>query len=208
MIEKKQQPRVQWGDNGFASVSGFAYVHCANKQGEYFLSQDVWVVVGTGLPADAYLDAPPQPVTGYAIVRAVDSWTLVDDYRGSVAYDKVTRQPSVIDQLGPIPDALTSISPQSNFDVWDDQLVMWVKDTAAEHAWHLAQATHHRQLLMSEASQEIAVLVDALDPSIINDPSDDDHVKLIAWKAYRVELSKIDQQSGYPTDINWPEKPR
>lgn len=202
------EPRVKWGNDGFAAISGWATVYRASLSGEYIGSDEEFVVVGTGLSAGAYLDAPPPLVTGKAIVRIVDGWALVDDHRGSVAYDKVSRQPSVIDQLGPIPDVLTLIAPQSNFDVWDNELVMWVKDLAAEQAWQVEQATYQRQALMSEASQEIAVLVDSLDSSIINDPSDDDQVKLIAWKTYRVELSKIDQQPGYPTVINWPTKPQ
>jgi len=203
------EPRVNWGSDGFASDSGWELVYVASAQtGQYLTSQEVWISVGTGLPAGAYLDEPMPPEQGKAIVRDSGGWVLVDDYRGKTAYNKQTRQPVVIDALGGLPITLTLIPPASPFDVWNDQAQAWVKDEAQEDAWQIQQAQVQRHALMSEASQEIAVLVDALDPTIIGDPSDDDQVKLIAWKTYRVELSKIDQQPGYPDTINWPAKPQ
>lgn len=203
------EPRVTWGVDGFAFASGWELVYVASPQtGEYLTSQEVWVSIGTGLSAGAYLDEPMMAEPGKAIVRQDGAWELVDDHRGQTAYNKQTRQDVVIDTLGPLPSALTLFPPSSQFDVWDEQQRAWVKDDAQENAWLIQQALLQRQYLMSEASQEIAVLVDALDPAIISDPSDDDQVKLIAWKAYRVELSKIDQQPTYPDAINWPTKPQ
>ncbi|MFM5853055.1 tail fiber assembly protein [Aeromonas veronii] len=203
------EPRVIWGVDGFASSSGWELVYVASPQtGEYIASQDVWISIGTGLSAGAYLDEPMAAEPGKAIVRQDGAWVAVDDYRGQTAYNKQTRQDIMIDTLGPLPSTLTLIPPSSQFDVWDEQLGGWIKDDAQEESWLIEQASYQRQHLMAEASQEIAVLIDALDPAIISDPSDDDQVKLIAWKAYRVELSKIDQQNGYPRTINWPAKPQ
>ena len=202
------EPRVIWGDDGFASSDGWSLAHCIEQgTGEYLLTQDVWVSIGTSLPAGAFLDPPPDREQGKAIVRRDGSWVLVDDLRGKTAYNKLTRQPVFIDALGSLPDSLTLASPQSKFDIWSEADNAWVKDEALEDAWLIQQAQSQLQSLMSEASQEISVLVDALDPAIISDPSDGDQVKLIAWKTYRVELSKIDQQPSYPDTINWPVKP-
>ncbi|ELB2792384.1 tail fiber assembly protein [Aeromonas hydrophila] len=203
------EPRVVWGVDGFASSSGWETVYTTHPvTNEYLSTQEVWVSVGTGLPASAYLDEPMQPEHGKAIVRDNGAWILVDDYRGQTAYHKQTRQPVEIDTLGSLPVVLTLTPPSSPFDVWNEQIDGWVKDDALEDAWLIQQAQSQRQVLMGEASQEIAVLVDALDPSIISDPSDDDQVKLKAWKTYRVELSKIDQQPNYPDAIIWPSKPQ
>lgn len=202
------EPQVIWGEDGFASSSGWVTVYTTQPAtSEYLSTQGVWVSIGTGLPAGSYLDKPMQPEQGKAIVRSENGWVLVDDYRGKTAYNKQTRQLVVIDTLGAFPVTLTLISPTSPFDVWNEQAQAWVKDEVQEDTWLILQAQAQRQVLMGEASQEIAVLVDALDPTIIDDPSDDDQVKLIAWKTYRVELSKIDQQPGYPDTINWPTKP-
>lgn len=39
------EPRVVWGEDGFASESGWAFAHCINQStGELLYSQDVWVV--------------------------------------------------------------------------------------------------------------------------------------------------------------------
>lgn len=203
------QPRVIWGVDGFASVSGWETVYTTNPiTNEYLSTQESWISAGTGLPAGAYLDEPMQHEPGKAIVRGDNIWMFVDDYRGQTAYHKQNLQPVVIEALGSLPVILTLISPSSQFDVWNEQVDGWVKDEALEDAWLIQQAQMQRQVLMGEASQEIAVLVDALDPSIISDPSDDDQAKLIAWKTYRVELSKIDQQPNYPDSINWPAKPQ
>ncbi|WP_367863933.1 phage tail assembly chaperone [Pseudomonas nitroreducens] len=32
-------------------------------------------------------------------------------------------------------------------------------------------------------------------------------VKLKEWKQYRVSLSRLDQQAGWPADIQWPVAP-
>lgn len=203
------EPRVIWGEDGFATNDGWCFAHCAiSTTNEYFGSWDVWVSLGTSLPAGAYLEEPMPPVTGKARVREGNTWVLVDDYRGLIAYSKQTRQPQIVDVLGPLSDIFTLLPPTSNFDLWDEQNRMWVKDVAQEEAWLVQQAQALRQSLMNEASQEIAVLVDALDPGIISDPSDADQVKLLAWKTYRIELSKIDQQPGYPRTINLPTKPQ
>lgn len=203
------EPKVTWGSDGFAATSGWALVYTTKLYTfEFYRESEVWISVGTGLPAGAFLDPPPATQEGKAIIRQNGEWCYVDDHRGKTAYNKSTRQSVVVSDLGPLSDALTLTPPVSQFDVWDETQQAWVKDEALEDAWLIEIATTQRQSLMSEASQEIAALVDALDPQIISDPSDADQVKLIAWKAYRVELSKIDQQSGYPDTINWPVKPQ
>lgn len=204
-----KEPRVTWGIDGFASTSGWVLVYIASPQtGEYLGSQEVWISIGTGLPAEAYRDEPMMAEPGKAIVRQGAVWELVDDYRSQTAYNKQTGQDTVVDTPGALPSTLTLMPPSSQFDVWDEQQGKWIKDEEQEGAWLIQQATSQRQHLMAEATQEIAVLTDALDPAIIDTPSPDDKVKLLAWKAYRVELSKIDQQTGYPRTINWPAKPQ
>lgn len=203
------EPRVIWGSDGFASASGWELVYVASPQtGEYLTSQEVWISIGTGLSAGAYRDQPMMAEPGKAIVSLEGAWELVDDHRGQTAYNKQTCQDAVIDTLGALPSTLTLIPPSSQFDAWDEQQGRWVKDEAQEGAWLIQQATSQRQHLMSEATQVIAVLTDALDPAIIDTPSPDDQVKLLAWKLYRVELSKIDLQPGYPQTIHWPAMPQ
>lgn len=203
MIE--QQPRVEWGPDGFASASGWALAHCANELHEYFSSQDVWISVGTGLPASSYLDPPPPAKPGMAIVRAFGAWTLVDDLRGNTAFNKQTRQAVFISELGPLAPELTLVRPESQFDTWDEKTGSWVKDNQAECEWLTQQATYHRSYLLNEASNEITALLDALDPAVISDPDDAVQTKLLEWKQYRASLAVIDC-TVHP--VQWPVKPQ
>lgn len=199
------EPRVIWGEDGFASVSGWAFAHCINQStGELLYSQDVWVVVGTGLPAGAFLDNPPQHEDGKAVVRQNGSWVLVDDLRGTTAYNKQTKQSEVISVLGPLPSDLTLMAPSSQFDVWSESAGCWVKDSQAEQDWLTQYATYQRTALLGEASNEISALLDALDPDVISDPSDAVQAKLLEWKQYRASLAIIDC-SVHP--VQWPSKP-
>lgn len=198
-------PRVQWGSDGFASVSGWALCHSViQATGEFFRSEDSWIVYGTGLPAGAYLDEPPPYKEGMAIVRQDGAWAYVEDHRGKTVFNKTTRQAVVIDALGSISSSLTLLPPQSQFDVWDDVACSWVKDVIAEQAWFTQQAQYQRSSLLGEASIEIAALLDALDPEVISNPDDAVQTKLLEWKRYRADLAVIDC-SVHP--VQWPTKP-
>jgi len=200
------EPRVVWGSDGFAANSGWALAHCINQMtGEYICSQDVWVSVGTSMPAGAFLDQPPPGEQSMAIIRKNGTWSLVEDLRGTTAYNKQTKQSEVISSLGPLPSELTLIPPGSQFDVWDATVGAWVKDGTAEQAWLTQQAQSQRANLLGEASIEIAALLDALDPAIISNPDDQVQAKLMEWKTYRASLAIIDC-SIHP--VNWPAKPQ
>lgn len=199
------EPRAVWGQDGFCSESGWAFAHCINQTtGELIYSQDVWVVVGTGLPAGAFLDTPPQPDDGKAIVRQNGGWVLVDDLRGTTAYNKQTKQSEVIGFLGPLPFELTLIAPTSQFDVWNEESGAWFKDSQAEQDWLTQRATYQRTALLREAGNEIAALLDALDPNVISNPDDVVQSKLLEWKQYRAALAIIDC-AIHP--VQWPAKP-
>jgi hypothetical protein len=200
------EPRAEWGIDGFASVSGWAFAYCINQlTGELLCAQDVWVSIGTSLPAMAFLEPPPPGEDGKAVVRQNGVWALVDDLRGTTAYNKQTKQSEVIRALGPLPSELTLIAPTSQFDVWSEESGCWVKDSQAEQDWLTQQAAYQRSALLGEASTEIAALLDALDPAIISNPDDQVQEKLIEWKTYRASLAVIDC-SAHP--VNWPAKPQ
>lgn len=58
--------------------------------------------------------------------------------------------------------------------------------------------------LLAQAASAIAPLQDAVD---IGMATEAEHAMLLAWKRYRVALNRIDQKSGYPSDVAWPERP-
>jgi hypothetical protein len=71
------------------------------------------------VPAHAYLDAPPEASPGEAVVRAEDGWRVVPDYRGTV-YRTSTGLAERFDQLGPLPEGLTTQPRPSPAYAWQD----------------------------------------------------------------------------------------
>jgi hypothetical protein len=65
-------------------------------------------------------------------------------------------------------------------------------------------ALYQRDALMNEASLKVAPLQDAVD---LDMATPDEERDLKAWKLYRVALNRIEQQPGFPTQIDWPKAP-
>ncbi len=198
----QNEPRVTWNDNGWAASDGWVLAHCTNPTtGEYIGQCDVYVSVGTGLPAGAYLDAPPVFEHGKVIVRSAEEWVLLADHRGATAYNKQTRAPLLIAEFGELSAELTMLMPQSLFDVWDEQSEAWIKNIAAEQQSMTTLAQQQKASKMAEASSMIATLQDAVDLTMAT-PAEE--LSLLDWKRYRVTLTRIDV-SAHP--ITWPPTP-
>jgi len=196
------QPRVIWGSDVWAETDGWASAHCADTAtSEYIGPLDVWVSAGTGLPAGAYLDAPPAKEDGKAIVRTGEGWSLLADHRGETAYHKQTGAKTVIAEIGELPATVTLLAPQSQFDVWDEPTGEWVTDAAAEQQSLNAQATQQKTALLSEATAMIAPLQDAVDMGMA---TPEEETALLDWKFYRVMLTRVDV-AAHP--VTWPAHP-
>jgi hypothetical protein len=196
------QPRITLGPNGWAEIDGWVQAYCTNTAThEYTGPMEVWVSVGTSLPACAFVDEPPAPQPEKTIVRHDGNWMLVDDHRGQTAFDKQTRQPLIVAEFGELPAHLTLQQPGSPYDTWDEGQGVWIKDEAAEQAIQLQQDTAKRTALMTEASQQIAILTDAVELGIA---TESEHASYTAWRQYRVLLSRL-ELTRQP--IEWPPKP-
>ena len=75
-------------------------------------------------------------------------------------------------------------------------------ERAAEQLLADVQAESSR--LRQVADLAIAPLQDAVD---IDEATADEEVRLKLWKKYRVALSRLPEQEGYPNDIDWPALP-
>lgn len=196
------EPRVTWGQDGWAETEGWAQAYWANTENSECMGQmDVWVSAGTGLPAGAFLDEPPAPQPGKAILRHGDAWALVEDHRGQTAYDKKDCRPVAVTEPGELPSELTLLQPGSAFDVWDEEHDVWVMDIEAEQTWQLQQAEAQRNMLMGEANQQIAILTDAVELGMA---TPEEQAAYAAWRQYRVQLSRLDLTQQ---PIEWPPKP-
>lgn len=76
--------------------------------------------------------------------------------------------------------------------------------TAAPVA-HAADVRARRDALLAQAALRIAPLEDAIDLDV---ETPEDIETLTAWKQYRVALSRIEQQDGFPADVEWPAAPQ
>lgn len=67
-----------------------------------------------------------------------------------------------------------------------------------------AQAKEQRDKLLAIAGNRMGPLQDAVD---IDRATDDELARLLLWKGYRIDLNRIEQQEGFPIDIDWPLSP-
>ncbi|EBR4477538.1 tail fiber assembly protein, partial [Salmonella enterica] len=126
-----------------------------------------------------------------------NTWNVVEDHRGQTVYRTDTGEAVWISELGPLPENVTTISPDGQYEKWDG--TKWVKDEEAEKAAQLRQAEETKSRLLQMASEKIAPLQDAVD---LDEATDKEKASLLAWKKYRVQVNRVD--TLIPT---WPGMP-
>ncbi|WP_353847390.1 tail fiber assembly protein [Pseudomonas sp.] len=156
------------------------------------------------IPAYAYTDAPPSAGSGQVARRKNDDsgWEVAEDHRGTL-YSTADGTATAWAVLGPIPEGFTDTPRTSQYDVWTDGA--WRLDEGAELAAQREAAISRRNSLLQLAGAQVAPLQDAEELGIATEA---ESAALLAWKRYRVELSRIDQQAGFPKAIEWPDAPQ
>ncbi|EDW5022707.1 tail fiber assembly protein [Salmonella enterica subsp. enterica] len=166
---------------------------------EFIGAGDAYIPPHTGLPANCTDIAPPDiPSSHIAVFDAeTQTWSLQEDHRGETVYDTTTGNQVYISAPGPLPENVTSVSPDGKYQKWDGKA--WVKDEAAETAARLREAEGTKSRLLQMAAEKIAPLQDAVDLEIA---TDDEKVQLDEWKKYRVLVNRVDT-----TNPDWPDVP-
>ncbi|EDE4817860.1 tail fiber assembly protein [Salmonella enterica subsp. enterica serovar Enteritidis] len=166
---------------------------------EFIGAGDAYIPPHTGLPANCTDIAPPDIPSSYIAVfdSETQTWSLYEDHRGETVYDTTTGNQVYISELGPLPENVTSVSPDGEYQKWDGKA--WVKDEAAEKVAQLRQAEETKSRLLQMASEKIAPLQDAVDLGLA---TDDEKAQLDEWKKYRVLVNRVDTLNP-----DWPEKP-
>ncbi len=186
---------AQFDENGLAVIPGWVKIYRAHPYTrEYIGAAMDNVPYGGSVVGDAYLDEPEIPlVPNMAIVRASDgkSWLHAPDYRGSVAYDKETKQQTEITELGELPDNLTLDAPKTPFDKWNGK--QWATDKAEQQAHEATVAESQKQSLLAEAEQAIAMLERKIRLGMA---TDEDKASLHEWEIFSVKLSGNDIQKS------------
>lgn len=146
--------------------------------------------------------APPDIPAGFVAVFNSDkaSWHLDEDHRGKTVYDVASGDALFISELGPLPENVTWLSPEGEFQKWNG--TAWVKDAEAEKLFRIREAEETKNSLMQVASEHIAPLQDAVDLEIA---TEEETSLLEAWKKYRVLLNRVDTSTAQ--DIEWPALP-
>lgn len=165
-------------------------------------SGDCFVPANTGLPAYCTNIKPPKEKAGFALVFDidVDAWQYIADHRGETRWNTLNRQMLVIEMLGDVPKDTTDKAPTSDFDVWDG--VAWVKDAQVEKAFWIEEAVRELKERVSFATNAINTLQDAVDLDMATETEESN---LLAWRKYRVLLSRVDTSTA--PDIDWPVAP-
>lgn len=86
----------------------------------------------------------------------------------------------------------------------EDGSPAWVDAPAPSHEQLVAEAAAEKAYRMQVATATIAPLQDAVD---LDDATDAEKALLTAWKQCRVALNRIEQQAGYPAEVDWPVQP-
>ncbi|ECJ2543274.1 tail fiber assembly protein [Salmonella enterica subsp. salamae] len=166
---------------------------------EFIGAGDAYIPPHTGLPANCTDIAPPDiPASHIAVFDAeTEMWSLHEDHRGETVYDTTTGNQVYISSPGPLPENVTSVSPDGEYQKWSGKA--WVKDEVAETAARLREAEGTKIRLLQTAAEKIAPLQDAVDLEIA---TDDEKVQLDEWKKYRVLVNRVDT-----TNPDWPDVP-
>ncbi|WP_350312353.1 tail fiber assembly protein [Dickeya fangzhongdai] len=191
------------GQNGLAQRAGWLTVyHVDPLTREYTGASYEFLMIGTGLPADSYADAPDLPTEGQALRRSADGtgWEHVPDYRGQTVYRTADGVPLMVRDIGALPDDVTVLAPVTAFDVWDGK--KWVTDAVAQHSAAVAAADQELATRKAAATSRINELNYAVTLGMATNIEND---ALIAWQAHMVHLSRID--TSIAPNIDWPETP-
>lgn len=113
-------------EEGFAVTPGWVVTYPVNPETLEYLGEPTmeYLMVGVGLAAFSYLDAP-ELIDGFAIIRQGDQWAYVEDHRGEIYWIKSTKERVEINMLGALSDEFTSIEPAVN-QKWSEN--GWVLD--------------------------------------------------------------------------------
>lgn len=192
--------KAVFDSNFIATQAGSVQVfHFDSNSREFIGIEDIYVPLGVGIPAFTCLDEPPVQNEYQVAVRSEDNsfWSVTDDFRGIPAYDLQTLASHVINELGPIPDTVTTSAPSTPYDKWDGSA--WVTDADAQHIADIAAADLQKKQMITQVSGDISILQDAVN---LNMATDDEKSRLTALQAYRVQLNRVD--TSFAPNIVWP----
>ncbi|WP_065233807.1 DUF4376 domain-containing protein [Gallibacterium genomosp. 3] len=110
---------VEFDKDGFALNSGYVDAFVTDTNGIYTHKATEYVVVGTGLSAGAYINAPPDSKDGFVIQRVNDKWQYIADHRGEKVYSIIDGAEIDIKEIGEYPDNTTTQPRPTEAHIWN-----------------------------------------------------------------------------------------
>ncbi len=161
---------------------------------------------GATLPASAtgcpWIIAPVERVEGELVVKLL--LPIPDDADRAARYPGDIVAPADGRVELPVPEASEQAAAQG-YAAIDWGQVVTAEDKAQAEADQL-RATASGEVAQRRATADAAIapLQDAVD---LDDATAEEAELLKAWKRYRIALSRLPEQAGWPTEIDWPELP-
>lgn len=177
------------------TIRVFNYLDGTN---EFIGESDAYIPPHTGLPANSTDIAPPDIPTGFAAVFNADGmkWHLMEDHRGETVYSTETGDAVPISELGELPENVTFIAPDGEYQRWDGS--QWVTDEEAKRDALINQAAEKKAGLLKQMGEQIAVLQDAVD---FGEATPEEQEQLTALRKLRIKLNRIQPENA--PDIDW-----
>ncbi|QST27412.1 tail fiber assembly protein [Escherichia albertii] len=165
---------------------------------EFIGESDAYIPPHTGLPANSTDIAPPDIPAGFAAVFNDDEmkWHLMEDHRGKTVYSTETGVAVTVSELGSLPENVTSVSPDGEYQRWDGS--QWVTDEEAKRNALINQAAEKKAGLLKQMGEQIAVLQDAVD---FGEATPEEQEQLTALRKLRIKLNRIQPENA--PDIDW-----
>jgi len=182
-------------------------------RGETVADADPLVENNWLFPAHSTSVAPPAAAAGQIAVldQVAQTWSLVASWFATPLYLTSSGEPyvlgstvdgNVFNGLGALPAWLTDVARPSDLYVWTAGA--WAIDATLQANSQAAAAQAQVAQLMAQASLITSGLSDAFIAGIL---SDADQARYKAWAAYKLALTQVSQQTGYPATIVWPTAP-
>lgn len=127
---------------------------------------------------------------------------IVEDHRGEDVYSTVDGSKVEIKELGELPENVTDQPKPEGYYKWNGE--NWVEDTEAKDE---ATKQQNNAFLSSETrrvNDAIAPLDDAIEFGMATEDEIYRHKEL---RKYRILLSRVPNQEGWPLEVTWPDKP-
>jgi hypothetical protein len=159
--------------------------------------------IGVQLPSNAIelADELVVPDVGHVLAMVGGKVETMVDHRGMV-FLTATGVQTEWTALGELPEGYTTEPRPDPFHVWRDG--GWQLDEEALTNAKVVEILASRDDKLRLSTLRIAPLQDAHD---LGESTETEESLLISWKRYRIALNRIEQQAGYPADIDWPLSP-